>query len=64
MRSFFLVFLFVLVASLPTIQALATLLLIALLTVLISSHLPSLLDGIRHHFLFFESLSDVVTIET
>ena len=34
------------------------------LSILIHSHLPGLLDRILHHLLLFESLSDVVAIET
>jgi len=45
-------------------DALATFFSLAPLSRLILSDLSALLNGVRHHFLFLESLSDVVPVET
>ena len=45
-------------------RALAALLGLPFLSILIYSHLASLLDCILHHFLLFEPLADVVAIQT
>lgn len=44
-------------------SALAALLGLSLMSVLVDSHLAGLLNGMLHHLLLFEPLSDVVSIE-